>query len=183
MYLNHHTLNRRICKEGLSRGQDLLCRERLLGVEREEECVGIAAPKYKAGKAMSCTRLKPEDLRDIRELAAAWGNIVARRAFGDAGPSLDADLFTLEQAAQAAAQGVLQGTLDTLLDQQAQALPESCPCPDCRQLCSVKREPRPLDCLGGSVTYDEPVCHCPACRRDFFPSAARPAPERPPLHP
>ena len=45
---------------------------------------------------MSRTRLKPEDLRDIRELAAAWGKIVARRAFGPEGPSLDVDFSALD---------------------------------------------------------------------------------------
>jgi hypothetical protein len=132
---------------------------------------------------MATRSLTPQELQHLRDFAAQWGKIVARRAFGDQGPPPDTDLFTLEQAAQAAAQGVLQGTLATLLDQQARALPEQCPCPDCQHRCPVKREPRPLDCLGGSVSYDEPVCHCPACRRDFFPPAARPAPDRPPLHP
>jgi len=132
---------------------------------------------------MATRPLTPQELQHLRDFAAQWGKIAARRAFGEQGPPLDADLFTLEQVAQAAAQGVLQGTLATLLDHQAQALPGQCPCPGCQRLCPVQREPRPLDCLGGSVTYDEPVCHCPACRRDFFPPAARPAPERPPLHP
>jgi hypothetical protein len=26
--------------------------------------------------------------------------------------------------------------------------------------------------VGSTVTPREPVCHCPACRRDFFPPAA-----------
>jgi hypothetical protein len=131
---------------------------------------------------MAAGTLTSQDLQNLRDFADQWGKIIARRAFGDAGPPLDADLFTLEQAAQAAAQGLLQGTLAALLEQQAQALPDSQPCPDCQRPCPVQHEPRPLDCLGGSVTYAEPVCHCPACRRDFFPSAARLAPERPPLH-
>jgi hypothetical protein len=29
---------------------------------------------------------------------------------------------------------------------------------------------------GATVTHNEPVCHCPACRRDFFPPAAAAAP-------
>jgi hypothetical protein len=132
---------------------------------------------------MTPSALTPQDLQNLRDFAAQWGKIIARRAFGDAGPPLEADLFTLEQAAQAAAQGLLQGTLATLLEQQAQALPDSQPCPACQQPCPVTRQPRPLDCLGGSLTYDEPVCHCSACRRDFFPSATHLAPERPPLHP
>ena len=131
---------------------------------------------------MAAGKLTPQELQNLRDFTTQWGKIIAHRAFGDAGPPLDADLFTLEQAAQAAAQGLLQGTLATLLAQQAQALPDPHPCPHCQHRCPVQHEPRPLDCLGGSVTYAEPVCHCPACRRDFFPSAAQLAPDRPPLH-
>jgi len=131
---------------------------------------------------MATAALTPQELQNLRDFAAQWGKIIARRAFGDAGPPLDADLFALEQAAQAAAQGLLQGTLSTLLEQQAQALPEQQPCPQCQQLCPVQHELRPLDLLGGSVSYNEPVCHCPACRRAFFPSAAYLAPDRPPLY-
>jgi hypothetical protein len=132
---------------------------------------------------MAAGKLTPQELQNLCDFATQWGKIIARRAFGDAGPPLDADLFTLEQAAQAAAQGLLQGTLATLLAQQAQALPNPQPCPDCQQLCPVQHEPRPLDCLGGSVSYDEPVCHCPACRRDFFPSTAQLASDQSPLYP
>jgi hypothetical protein len=131
---------------------------------------------------MSNSLPTPQDLQNIRDLAAQWGKIIARRAFGDLGPGLDLDLLTFEQVAQAAAQGLLQGTLATLLEQQAQTLPQHQPCPACQQLCPLTREPRALDCLGGSFPYDEPVCHCSACRRDFFPSAAQLAPDRAPLH-
>jgi hypothetical protein len=58
-------------------------------------------------------------------------------------------------------------------------LPQEQPCPDCQRPCPVRREERPLHCRGGTVTYAEPVCHCPDCRRDFFPLAAGPAPVRP----
>jgi hypothetical protein len=127
---------------------------------------------------MATAKLTPQELQNIRELAAEWGKIVARRAFGDGGPGLDVDLLALEQVAAAAARGVGEGTLATLLEQQAQALPADQPCPDCGQLCPVGQDPRPLVGHGGSLTYREPVCHCPACRRDFFPSAVRLAPRR-----
>jgi hypothetical protein len=127
---------------------------------------------------MSASPLTPEQLQNIRDLAAQWGKIVARRAFGEAGPGLDVDLLALEQVAQAAARGLTEGTLATLLEQQAQALPSEQPCPDCGQLCPVGHDPRPLTGHGGTLTYHEPVCHCPACRRDFFPPTARLAPGR-----
>jgi hypothetical protein len=128
---------------------------------------------------MATTTLSPRQLQEIRDLAAQWGKIVARRAFGDAGPGLEVNLTTLEQVAAAAARGLTEGTLTTLLEQQAQALPAELPCPDCGQLCPVGQEPRPLLGHGGPLTYREPCCHCPACRRDFFPSAARLAAGRP----
>jgi hypothetical protein len=119
---------------------------------------------------MAARKLAPQELQEIRELAAQWGKIVARRAFGDAGPGLDVDLFALEEVAAAAARGVTEGTLATLLEQQAQALPPEQPCPACGHLCPVGHDPRPLVGHGGTLTYREPLCHCPACRRDFFPS-------------
>src|SRR5438874_4829376 len=132
---------------------------------------------------MATSNLTPQELQKIRELAAGWGRIVARRAFGDTGPGLDIDLLALEQVADAAARGLTEGTLAALLEQQAQALPPEQPCPECGHLCPVAHDPRPLVGHGGAVTYDEPVCHCPACRRDFFPPAAGLAPRRAQLHP
>jgi hypothetical protein len=45
-------------------------------------------------------------------------------------------------------------------------------CPDCEQLCPVAPDPEPIILQGmrGEIEYQEPRCHCPACRRDFFPS-------------
>ena len=127
---------------------------------------------------MTTSKLTPQELQNIRELAAQWGKIVARRAFGEAGPGLDTDLTTLEQVA-AAARGLTEGTLLSLLEQQAQALPAEFSCPDCGHLCPVSHEVRALIGQGGTLTYREPLCHCPACRRDFFPSTAQLAPGRP----
>jgi hypothetical protein len=128
---------------------------------------------------MAAAKLSPQELQQLRDLAAQWGKVVARRAFGDQGPGLQTDLLALEEVADAAARGLLEGTLAALLHRQAQALPAEQPCPDCGRPCPVSREPRPLTCRDGTLTYHEPVGHCPACRRDFFPSAARPAPGRP----
>ena len=56
---------------------------------------------------MALGNLTSQELHNLRDFATQWGKIIARRAFGEAGPPLDADLFTLEQAAQAAALVVL----------------------------------------------------------------------------
>jgi len=118
----------------------------------------------------------PEQLQEFQRFAAQWGKIIARRAFGDDGPGLDVDLDAMEQLARAAATGLTEGTLQTLLEQQADTLGEHQPCPDCGRACVVRREPRPLQVQGATVQQSEPVCHCPDCRRDFFPPTADPAP-------
>ena len=128
-------------------------------------------------------QLTPELFQEIRDLAAGWGKIVAHRAFGDQGPGLDVDFDTMEQVARAAAAGLTEGTLDTLLELQAQALGDEQPCPDCGRLCPVRRAERSLAIRGGRLVQAEPVCHCPGCRRDFFPPTAVAAPGPPRLQP
>jgi hypothetical protein len=125
---------------------------------------------------MARRELPPQVLQELRDRAAGWGKIVARRAFGDAGPGLDTDFDAMEQLARAAAAGLTEGALATLLEQQAQALGEQARCPDCGIPCAVHREPRTLHGPGATVAQSEPVGHCPACRRDFFPPAAAAAP-------
>ena len=126
-------------------------------------------------------QLSPHDLQQIRDFAAQWGQIIARRAFGDAGPGTAVDFQALEDVARAAAEGVAAGTLGVLLGRHADALGTEQPCPDCGRPCPVRRQDRPLTFHGGQLTHREPLCHCPDCRRDFFPPTAAATPRRPRL--
>jgi hypothetical protein len=119
--------------------------------------------------------LTPEQLQELRELATQWGKLIARRACGGDGPGLDLDFDAMEQIAQAAAAGLTEGTLNVLLDQQAHALGDQLPCPGCGRPCVPRRQTRTLAVRGGTLQQAEPVCHCPACRRDFFPPTVAPA--------
>jgi hypothetical protein len=132
---------------------------------------------------MSRRKLSAEDLQQLRELAARWGQIVARHAFGDDGPGTDVDLDAMEQVAAAAAAGLTEGTLATLLEQQARRLGTQRPCPDCGRPCVIRRAERPLSVRAGPLTQSEPICHCPDYRRDFFPPTAAAPPGRPRLQP
>jgi hypothetical protein len=132
---------------------------------------------------MAQRKLSPQDLQEIRALASRWGKIVARHAFGEAGPGTDVDLDAMEQVATAAAAGLTEGTLSTLLEQQAHLLGTEQSCPGCGRRCRVEREERPLTFRGLQLTQSEPSCHCPDCRRDFFPPTAPPSPGRSRLQP
>jgi hypothetical protein len=128
-------------------------------------------------------QLSPHDLQQIRDFAAQWGKIIARRAFGEAGPGTAVDFQAMEDVARAAAEGVAEGTLAILLGLLADALGTESPCPDCGRPCTVRRRDRPLTFHGGQLTHGEPLCHGPDCRRDFFPPTAAAAPRRPRLQP
>ena len=165
-------------------GQDRLCLEEYPAIKREEKFVRGHRRKCKGDKAMASAHPSPEDIRQIRELAAQWGKIVARRAFGPQGPGLDVNLSAMEKLALEVSRGLVEGTLGTLLEQQAQALGAEHPCPTCNRPCPVQREPRTLRLAGGHQAHaNEPVCHCPDCRRDFFPPAAGAASGQPQLQP
>src|SRR5437764_14817706 len=96
-----------------------------------------------------------EEIHELRRLAAPWGKIVARRAFGDDGPGLDVDFATMEQIALAAATGLTEGTLQSLLEQQAAALGEQQPCPDCGRPCALRRQERTLHVQGAQLQQSE----------------------------
>jgi len=119
-------------------------------------------------------KLSSEQLAAVKELAKQWGKIVAKNAYGQDGPPLDADFDEMEQLAAAATAGLVEGTLEHLTQQQAQRLPEQLPCPTCQKLCPLKTRPRQVVTRGATITLSEPVAHCPDCRRDFFPPKDQP---------
>jgi len=123
---------------------------------------------------MATRKLTPEQLAAITDLAKQWGKIVARNAYGDGGPGLDVDFDQMEQVAAAATAGLAAGTLEHLAEQQARQLPGELPCPTCQESRPVERRLRHVVARGATVTLQEPVAHCPACRRDFFPPADQP---------
>ncbi len=123
---------------------------------------------------MAKRELTPEQLGAITDLAKQWGKIVARNAYGEGGPGLDVDFDQMEQIAAAATAGLAAGTIEHLAEQQARRLPDESPCPACRKVCPVNTRPRQVVARGATITLQEPVAHCPACRRDFFPPTTPP---------
>lgn len=122
---------------------------------------------------MATRKLTSEDLKHIEELAKGWGKIIVRQHWGEQGPGLDVDINQMEEVAMAAVRALLAGTLEVATRQQAGCLGEEQACPDCGRMCLLQREQRTIVVRTGSTfEHDEPKAHCPACRRDFFPSAS-----------
>ncbi|MHC5543207.1 hypothetical protein ACYOEI_33715 [Singulisphaera rosea] len=121
------------------------------------------------------------DAAGIGKVAEGWGKVVARRVEEQIGPDLDLDADEIEQIAKTAACAVAKSAIEELLEKKAAALGPEQSCPQCQRSCPVRRESRTIVFWGAEVEYREPKCHCPACRRDFFPSAADVATELPPL--
>ena len=119
---------------------------------------------------MPFTKGQADDFHELRDLAYGWGKIVTRRAYGEEGPGLDLDFDSIESLAVDMGQAVIRGTIEEVLRSQLQRLGDHQPCPECTRECPLTTAPRTIQVRGGTIRYDEPVCHCPTCRRDFFPS-------------
>jgi hypothetical protein len=127
-------------------------------------------PKFKDEHTMPFTKGHSDDLPELRDMAYGWGKVVARRAYGEEGPGLDIDFDSIESLAVDMGQAVIKGAIEEVLRTQLKLLGDHQPCPECARACGVKTRSRAIQGRGGTIQYHEPVCHCPACRRDFFPS-------------
>jgi hypothetical protein len=81
-----------------------------------------------------------------------------------------ATFATMEAAASRIGRAVTKHLLEDLALKQTQLAREPQPCPTCQKLCPVSIRDRTLTTAEGPVELSETVCHCSACRRDFFPS-------------
>ena len=127
-------------------------------------------PKFKDEHTMPFTKTPPEDSSALRDMAYGWGKIASRRTYGDEGPGLDIDFDSIESMAVDVGQAVVRGAIEEVLRTQRELLGDHQPCPECSRACPVDQTSRSIQVRGGTISYDEPVCHCPACRRDFFPA-------------
>lgn len=84
----------------------------------------------------------------------------------------DVRFHELEAAGHALGRAVAQNTTERLAFARAERLTGPQPCPTCGRPAPLVHRDRPLETIDGPLELHEPVCHCSACRRDFFPSAS-----------
>lgn len=110
----------------------------------------------------------PAVRRKLQELA----ELIAQERFGEAGIPQEFTFSEIEEIGHQVGQ-LAAGTVDQTLQQQhAEHLVGVASCPECGCDCELERRARSLQTRDGTVELDEPVGHCHACERDFFPSAS-----------
>ncbi len=85
----------------------------------------------------------------------------------------DVRFSAMEMAGHRLGRAVAQAATERLAFARAERLTTSQPCPTCGRKCPPIHRERELETIDGPLDLCEPVCHCSACRRDFFPSASR----------
>lgn len=110
-----------------------------------------------------------EDL--VAKLALQLAEAFSAEVYGPDGPALDMDIDEIEETAVLAARAAFDAVIAEALRLQNQKLPSHMPCPTCHTSAETRFERRKIQGRMGSARIQEPVCFCPACDRDFFPSA------------
>jgi hypothetical protein len=85
----------------------------------------------------------------------------------------DVRFSDFERAAHQFGRAVAQETTERLARARAERSEKASACPTCGRRCPVVHQDRDLETVDGPIRLNEPCCHCPACDRDFFPSASR----------
>lgn len=114
--------------------------------------------------------LPPLAKQKFQELVA----LLAETGFGPDGPSPETDFATIESFGHRAGQMLGRAVDAHLVGRHAEHFQEGV-CPTCKTAAEStaleKEKTRPLQTQDGTIPLVEPACHCPKCKRTFFPSA------------
>lgn len=108
-----------------------------------------------------------EVLEKLRELA----ELIGKQQFGEDGrPPRETTFAAIEELGHQAGQ-LLSAEVDRqLAASHREHFADAQPCPQCGRMCDTVASKRPLTTRDGPLELPEAACHCPDCRRDFFPS-------------
>ena len=113
--------------------------------------------------------LTDEAKKKFEECVAA----MAACGFGPDGPPLETTFAEIEEFGHEVGKMVARAVDEKLTSQHAAHFQGTAACPCCETACPVEENPKTRDVrtTDGVVPLQEPICHCPVCNRDFFPSA------------
>lgn len=81
---------------------------------------------------------------------------------------------TIEARAHALGQRLSREIQQRQMGRLAAQADEFAKCPECGTRCRLDRKRRRVTSVDGPLQIDEPVGHCPVCRRGFFPPPGDP---------
>jgi len=98
--------------------------------------------------------------------------LLAKRGFGEDGPPIETTFAQIEQFGHQAGRMVARAIDTHLAGRHAEHFSGESSCPGCDATSppEARSHALPLQSQDGEVILHEPTCHCPSCRRDFFPS-------------
>jgi hypothetical protein len=103
----------------------------------------------------------------MRELA----ELITRERFGPEGVPQDITFSEIEAIGHQAGRVFAAQVDRELMTDHGKRFGDEHPCPQCGRRCSSQPFARTLKTRDGTMELPETVCHCPDCRRSFFPSA------------
>lgn len=112
---------------------------------------------------------------EVREQFDRLVALMAKHGFGEHGPPRNTTFAQIEKFGHQTGRMLARAVDAYLAEQHAEHFAGEEPCPSCGEQRRPKEKPHelPLQTSDGEVTLHEPSCHCPICRRDFFPGAHR----------
>lgn len=111
--------------------------------------------------------MEAEKLRLLERIAEIEVQQQRRRGLLDEVPHFS----EIEESGQKLGRLLSRLSQSRLANEVAVGAPSAHACPTCGRTCAVETVQRTVSGLDGPVKVMEPKAHCPACRRDFFPSA------------
>lgn len=108
----------------------------------------------------------------VRQKMQELAELISEERFGEEGIPLKFSFSEIEEIGHQVGQLAAGAVDQTLQQQHAEQLAELAPCPGCGSDCRIRRTERSIQTRDGTIELHEPVCHCRACERDFFPSTS-----------
>jgi hypothetical protein len=98
---------------------------------------------------------------------------MAACGFGVDGPPVETTFAEIEEYGHEVGKMVARAVDERLTSRHAAHFQGTAACPCCETASPVEENPKTRDVqtTDGVVPLQEPICHCPVCNRDFFPSA------------
>ncbi len=121
--------------------------------------------------AQKKVKLTEDAQKKLEECVAA----LAVCGFGVDGPPVETTFAEIEDFGHEVGKMVARAVDEKLTNQHATRFDGTADCPICETECPIAENPKPrnFQTNDGDVPLHEPICHCPVCNRDFFPSAYR----------